>query len=39
MLTAIFGFLKTVLVKAVTFAVETVRGFIVDTCMNNILDR
>ena len=38
MLTAIFGFIKAVVVKAAVWAVETVRGFIVDTVMGNVFN-
>lgn len=38
MLTALFGFIKTVVVKVATWIADTVRSIIVDTAMSSILN-
>lgn len=38
MLTAIFSFMKTVVVTAVSWIVDTVRGIVVDSILSNVFN-
>ena len=38
MLTAIFGFIKAVVIKTAVWIVETVRGFIIDSVLGNVFN-